>query len=70
MHDLGGHSSGGSAACRWRNGWSLLMLLAIGRTTWWCAGCATSMIGGGRSTYGSITLSRRQKQSLTLVEKI
>jgi len=31
---------------------------------------ATSMIGGGRSTYGSITLSRRQKQRLTLVEKI
>nr|AEC46876.1 FI14711p [Drosophila melanogaster] len=56
MHNLCGHSSSGSSACRrwsWR---SLLVLLSIWRTTWWCAGCATSMIGGRRSTYGSITV--------------
>lgn len=68
MHNFCGHSSSGSSACRrwsWR---SLLVLLSIWRTTWWCAGCATSMIGGRRSTYGSITLAKRRNNWFTLVK--
>lgn len=59
MHNLGSDSSRRSSSSWWN--WRALLLLSIGRSTWWCTGCATSMIGGGRSTYGCITLVKSKR---------
>lgn len=64
VHNLCRYSGRWSTGCSaWRNWRTTLRrwLLGIWRATWWGARYATSMVGGGRSTYGCITTLGNKK---------